>query len=189
MYTNKQEGKTDLRVRRTRKLLWEALLDLLESRAFESLSVQEVCDRAMVHRTTFYKHFEDKHHLLYFGLEATNELFKNRSYEDRILHPMKLIQSWGHTKQFQTLVKAATENSFISNMMMKHGAESLRQDLLQAQKDGVNFKVPVDIVAAFYSGALSSLCAWWMKDGMMHSPEEMDNYLSQMINRNLFFPE
>src|SRR2546425_5891929 len=58
----------DLRVRRTRKLLWEALMAELSERAFEEITVKEICERAMVHRTTFYKHYEDKYALLEQGM-------------------------------------------------------------------------------------------------------------------------
>src|SRR5260221_4783495 len=62
------EEQADLRVRRTHKLLWEALMALLSERAFEEITVKEICERAMVHRTTFYKHYEDKYALLEQGM-------------------------------------------------------------------------------------------------------------------------
>jgi AcrR family transcriptional regulator len=66
MKTREEQG--DLRVRRTHKLLWEALMALLGERAFEEITVTEICDRAMVHRTTFYKHYADKYTLLEQGM-------------------------------------------------------------------------------------------------------------------------
>ena len=62
------QALVDLRVRRTHKLLWEALLAFIAEREFETISVKEICDRAMVHRTTFYKHYEDKYDLLKHGM-------------------------------------------------------------------------------------------------------------------------
>src|SRR5258708_20531136 len=58
----------DLRVRRTHKLLWEALMTELSQRPFEEITVKEICERAMVHRSTFYKHYEDKYALLEQGM-------------------------------------------------------------------------------------------------------------------------
>jgi AcrR family transcriptional regulator len=58
----------DLRVRRTHKLLWEALMAELSEHPFEEISVKDICERAMVHRTTFYKHYEDKYALLEQGM-------------------------------------------------------------------------------------------------------------------------
>src|SRR5215471_3654006 len=66
MKTFEEQG--DLRVRRTHKLLWEALMALMAERAFEEITVKEICDQAMVHRTTFYKHYEDKYALLEQGM-------------------------------------------------------------------------------------------------------------------------
>jgi AcrR family transcriptional regulator len=54
----------DPRVRRTRQLLQEALEKLLETRAFETLSVQDITDAATLNRATFYDHYPDKFALL-----------------------------------------------------------------------------------------------------------------------------
>ena len=55
---------TDPRVRRTRQLLQQALEKLLETKAFETLSVQDITDAATLNRATFYDHYPDKFALL-----------------------------------------------------------------------------------------------------------------------------
>ena len=54
----------DPRVRRTRQLLQQALGKLLETTAFETLSVQDITDVATLNRATFYDHYTDKFALL-----------------------------------------------------------------------------------------------------------------------------
>ncbi len=54
----------DPRVRRTRKILQQALAALLHTREFDKLSVQEITDAAGVNRATFYAHYPDKFALL-----------------------------------------------------------------------------------------------------------------------------
>jgi AcrR family transcriptional regulator len=54
----------DPRIRRTRQLLQGALRDLLQSRSFEEISVQEIAEAATVNRATFYDHYTDKFALL-----------------------------------------------------------------------------------------------------------------------------
>jgi AcrR family transcriptional regulator len=61
--------KTDRRVTRTRKLLQEALIELILEKGYESLTVQEILERAGVGRSTFYAHFRDKDELLMSGFE------------------------------------------------------------------------------------------------------------------------
>ncbi len=65
-----KEDHLDLRQRKTRKLLVEALAQLLVERPYQELSVVDICNRAMVHRTTFYAHFNDKQELLRYLLEG-----------------------------------------------------------------------------------------------------------------------
>lgn len=56
---------SDPRVKRTRQLLLQAFIALVEERHnLHSISVQEVAERATVNRATFYDHFEDKYALL-----------------------------------------------------------------------------------------------------------------------------
>src|SRR6476469_5057016 len=55
---------SNLRVRRTRKLLREALVELIEERGFEALTVGELTARAMVSRAAFYRNYQDKYDLV-----------------------------------------------------------------------------------------------------------------------------
>jgi AcrR family transcriptional regulator len=54
----------DPRIRRTRQLLQGALLQLLGSKPFDDISVQDITDAATVNRATFYDHYTDKFALL-----------------------------------------------------------------------------------------------------------------------------
>jgi AcrR family transcriptional regulator len=54
----------DPRVKRTRKLLQDALVALLAEKGFQAISVQDITARATVNRATFYAHFADKYDLL-----------------------------------------------------------------------------------------------------------------------------
>ncbi len=58
----------DLRVRRTYTCLMNAVLELLKEKNFEDITVNELCDRALVGRGTFYKHFSDKYEFFSFVL-------------------------------------------------------------------------------------------------------------------------
>ena len=62
--TGQRSKPTDRRVRRTLRLLQAALLELIEEKGFETITVEEIVARADVGRTTFYLHYTDKGHLL-----------------------------------------------------------------------------------------------------------------------------
>src|SRR5581483_7838358 len=62
---NTSTNENDPRVKRTRQLLLQAFISLLEERhTIHSISVQDITERATVNRATFYAHFEDKYALL-----------------------------------------------------------------------------------------------------------------------------
>lgn len=54
----------DPRIRRTRRLLQEALKTLMQTKSFEEISVQDITEAATVNRATFYDHYTDKYSLL-----------------------------------------------------------------------------------------------------------------------------
>jgi AcrR family transcriptional regulator len=62
--------RPDRRVRRTRHRLKEALLELIEEREYEAISIREISDRADVGRSTFYSHFASKEDLLFSGFDS-----------------------------------------------------------------------------------------------------------------------
>jgi AcrR family transcriptional regulator len=60
--------KMDPRVKRTRNLILLAFDELLAEYNFESISVQDVTDKAQINRATFYAHFQDKYALLDYSI-------------------------------------------------------------------------------------------------------------------------
>ena len=57
-------NEADPRVKRTRKLLQDAFMELLGEKSFHAISVQDIAERATLNRATFYAHFEDKYALM-----------------------------------------------------------------------------------------------------------------------------
>ncbi len=53
--------ETDPRVKRTRRLILDALGQLLSEKNFQAITVQHIAERATVNRATFYAHFVDKY--------------------------------------------------------------------------------------------------------------------------------
>jgi AcrR family transcriptional regulator len=54
----------DPRIRRTRLLLQDALVQLLKKKGFDEISVQDIAEEATINRATFYAHYADKYALL-----------------------------------------------------------------------------------------------------------------------------
>lgn len=77
----------DLRILRTKKIIKDSLIDLLNFKSFDSLTVNDISNKAMIHRATFYRHFDDKYDLLMEILrESMEEMMRNvGSVEENML--------------------------------------------------------------------------------------------------------
>jgi AcrR family transcriptional regulator len=64
----KETEKLDPRIKRTRSLILRSFEDLLAEKGFETISVQDVTDKAQINRATFYDHFTDKYALLDYSI-------------------------------------------------------------------------------------------------------------------------
>ncbi len=66
-----EEEKLDPRVRRTRRDLAASMCSLLREKSFNQIKVQEITERAIINRATFYAHFEDKYRLLEYMVRGS----------------------------------------------------------------------------------------------------------------------
>src|SRR5439155_10121759 len=62
--TRMSQPEKNVRLRRTQKLLREALVVLIEERGFDALTIGELTERAMVSRAAFYRNYQDKYDLV-----------------------------------------------------------------------------------------------------------------------------
>lgn len=56
-------NKSDLRVIKTRNNIKSTFIQLLSEKDFEQITVQNILEKALINRSTFYKHFTDKYEL------------------------------------------------------------------------------------------------------------------------------
>src|SRR5690606_34566865 len=74
-----EEKTVDLRIRRTKKMLQGAFLALMSEKPFADITVQDITERAMVNRGTFYDHFADKQALADYTLRQMFRGVLNRT--------------------------------------------------------------------------------------------------------------
>ncbi|MEM7348052.1 MAG: TetR/AcrR family transcriptional regulator [Chloroflexota bacterium] len=56
--------KEDRRSTRTRLALHQAIIELMQEKQYETITIQDIIDRANVGRSTFYAHYQDKEDLV-----------------------------------------------------------------------------------------------------------------------------
>ena len=164
------EEHLDLRQRKTRKLLVEALAQLLEEKSFQELSVTDICRRAMVHRTTFYAHFNDKQELLRYLLLGVERrcvetcLPKDWSGEarDYFLTAARNVLDFFQSRR--SLYRACLRSGadIDAHVLEDQAAEDLVQLLSQPRFHTAFPDSDPRITARFYTGAMLSLLRWWL---------------------------
>lgn len=185
------EEQEDLRVRRTHKLLWEALMAELSQRPFEEITVKEICERAMVHRSTFYKHYEDKYALLEQGMRQ----MYNALLAEEVHVPPCAFSVDRPPPYFVRLFEHATEHpQFYRLMLCGEGVgqfqKLVKQYIIEVALARVravtpaNQKPPIAVAmhVQFVAGAVLSLLAWWLENDMPLPPHEMAQYLLSSHN-------
>jgi len=86
-----REEKIDPRVKRTRKLLQQALTELMAEKSFRGITVRDITARATLNRVTFYAHFPDKHGLLEYTIrELIHERLRSSLPEVSAFNPDNL---------------------------------------------------------------------------------------------------
>lgn len=178
--------KTDARVRRTRDALGDALVALMQEKPFETITVQDVLDRANVGRSTFYSHYRGKDDLLMSDAEEFFEsvamlLSLSGDKSDRVF---PVSEFFGHVIDAKQFVEAlASAGKFSDNMELARGmfARGIERRLAELPKGR---RIPENERAAIafaHAGALLSLLTWWIDRGMKQSPAEMDQLFHRLV--------
>src|SRR6266516_2483432 len=101
-----QKGN-NLRVRRTQKLLREALIELIEERGFDALTIGEITERAMVSRAAFYRNYQDKYDLVEQIFEEAMSTLLSAVGDLGPEHPPEIwVKFFEHIAEYERLYRA-----------------------------------------------------------------------------------
>ncbi|GAB4513778.1 MAG: TetR/AcrR family transcriptional regulator [Anaerolineae bacterium] len=183
-------GRTpDRRYRRTEQRLQTALLSLIRTRGFQSLTVQDIADEAGVARKTFYAHHADKHELLWVSLEGVFDAITESLTH---LDPDTLLVE-GKPLSYPVYKHMAEYHVFYREMLHEAGTTAFllrlwdyiaqvsynkHSPLRQMAKEVL---VPPPHLAQMLSGALLGSMRWWLEQESPPTPEAMAYTFSQVM--------
>ncbi|RPJ24413.1 MAG: TetR/AcrR family transcriptional regulator [Chloroflexi bacterium] len=198
--TQSTKNKTDRRIQRTRQFLRKALLELIKEKDYDTISIEEITERANVGRATFYLRYKDKEDLLLDEFrEMANEKVQALSEipfsawlesradaadpkENRPAPPLLIVFEHIHdnSELYYILLKSEKASRIVERIRKISTGAIVKFVETKAKTDPIPFlfRVPIEFFAAFFSGALLSTVDWWLEEGMHHTPREM-TYLFQ----------
>ena len=101
-----QQGK-NVGLRRTQKLLREALIELIEERGFDALTIGELTERALVSRAAFYRHYQDKYDLVEQIFEEAMSALLDSVGDLGREHPSEVwVKFFEHIEHYERLYRA-----------------------------------------------------------------------------------
>ena len=188
----------DLRVKRTRKMLREALWDIIQEKGIESLSVRELCERAMINRATFYRHYEDINDLLLRGLDE----FFDEIQGDPFMSEEEIVNNEirePSSKHYQFITFLDERKDFFKLMLSDKGLPSFQNRLLQYIEEAIlcgikqEFScqtvqpqplVPAELLASSLAGRFMGILRWWFSIDCRVPYEEMGYYMIALFYYN-----
>jgi AcrR family transcriptional regulator len=178
--------KKDRRSLRTRQVLDGALFELMLEKRYDSITVQDIIDRANVGRSTFYAHYQDKEDLAVSSLEhmldrLSEDFGQDASKGERIVYTVGLFQHVQEQHQlFKALVMGRGFDLFFEKgqaYLSKRIETQVRALLPKGQKP----QVPLPILSNHVAGALVTLLKWWLDNKMPYPPDRMDEIFHQLV--------
>jgi AcrR family transcriptional regulator len=185
----KFDDAPDLRVRRTRKLLTQALIEGTVEKGFAALTVRDITRRAMVNRSTFYRHYLDKYDLLeqhlneiYEVLEEGGIIGEGRpegNIDEEIIELFKQIQQF---PDFYRVMLGPQADAFLSQRFRQQTQQRVlayfHQTFPEAASDPDT--LPLDLKFTTIASAGCSALGWWLEQERPSTPEKFAHWLRQL---------
>jgi AcrR family transcriptional regulator len=187
----KFERPMDRRVRRSRKLMQDALLDLLEHHDYSKISVSQITEKADVARTTFYSHFQSKDELL---LSYIDDIFENfftkllDRYPQQSLSnlehkvPLMMLEEWKKNQDALDRIRSANVDYLIFQRIRENLLNAFQEETAQVL-GGSSSPVMEQYIASFVSAAIFSVLIQWMDNDMKEPSEAVAKLIYSLVRR------
>jgi AcrR family transcriptional regulator len=173
----------DRRVVRTRKLLQDALFELILKKGYDSIRVQDITEEANLGRATFYVHYKDKEDLLLATIESTRH---------DLLEHVKAESAYSSLPGFRVQFQHAAKNKtfYLAVLNRVQGRKQIRSVMIETVQDHLesispDSPIPIEIVGNFLVGAVLQLLDWWLTNDMPYSIDEMEAMFLKLIRQGL----
>ena len=181
------KNKIDLRIIKTNKVLFEALITLMEQKDFEKIKISDICDQALINRSTFYAHYEDKYDLL---LAMINDLKNNLERELKENKEEDISKNY-FMELLKILINHVDEKREIYNSILKNDKNGIVIDFLidvsykdltsRLKNNNIISTIPVDVITKFYIGGIVNIGVDWIKNKNKYTKEELLLYFDKLI--------
>ena len=175
---------TDRRIQRTRELLKDALMQLIAEKGYDSVTIQDITEKANLGRTTFYLHYESKEALLldhHFDF-ASHLILRPLTYEELVNEiPPVDFETFLKSLQKDKSIYFAVAHSKDSGVIMRGVRQQMVNNLIISLKPVfVGRDLSLELLANYIVGAQLSFIDWWLSTHTDCSAAEAAKLLHDM---------
>jgi len=185
------QKKEDLRVTKTKKNLYEALIYLMKDKTFEEIKVSDICEKSLTNRSTFYDHFADKYELLSSLIHDLEQELVLKLQENDGLTTKDF-----YMKMIEALLEHLSENIDIYSSALKNNTNSIANDMIRTTlyKDVLKHletierksNIPIEIITVYYVSAVTNVCVYYLNNYKKYSAKDILKYFDELIPNNIY---
>ena len=181
----------DRRIRRTRKLLNNALVALIAEKAYDEITVQEITERADIGHRTFYRHYAGKDELL---MDVMQDALSG--LQDLLVLPSSLLYTIDESditplENGRRLFEYVGKQEQLFSVLFQGRPVIYQSMLVQARQSAINLlhgvmdehdsPIPFRILANHLTTSTIELMKLWLEDSKPYPADVMGGYLVQMV--------
>ena len=172
----------DRRVLRTRRLLKQALIELINERSYEAISIRDITDRADIGYATFFRHYDGKDEVMLELFTEIIEELESLPHE----HAGGYFEQEGnllfqHVKENQAMYRSILDSRPFERKLREHIKGIVLTHLYSHAGQLTDNAIPLEIAANHMVASLLGLIDWWLLNGLPYPTERMAMIYRRLI--------
>lgn len=176
----------DMRVQRTKRILKDNFKELFLEKDYDTISVKELCDRAMINRRTFYLHYNSLDDLM------------EEILEDMSLEFLEYTKDYDHFKEIHKIIKDyyvfTNSNSLYEKLNNDSNLDYIRERLNNKVKNNVTDefnsisyldKFEYNIARIYLNTIAVNTYRYWSKTGKKENIDDVVDFTAMLVENGL----
>ena len=189
-------NKSESNYYNTALLMDQALIELLNKKDFEYITIKEICEKAGVNRSTFYLHYETINDLLEECIENTNKNFLNyfsetpfefmeklkySNKDDLVLITHKYLEPYlNYVRDNKVIYQVTAKNPYLLNSISKYNKLNNHIFMPIFKKFGIDEKSELYMIA-YYINVVFAIINEWIKNNCNDDIEYIEDIIMSCV--------
>ena len=158
-----------------------------KDKTFEEIKVSDICKKALINRSTFYSHYNDKYELLVDFINVLKEEFvnelnsnnENLNTREFFINLIGLFLNHIESKKdVYSSIMINNRNGIMIDILLSVVTDDM---LKKINSDYIGNKIPSDIITKFYLGGVLNIGIEWLSNSNKYTKKEILSYLEFII--------